>query len=144
MVAFASWPTSRLYRTRLAMPPQPPAARRQSVACSTNAEADLMRGEARLAALRYCQAIGWPMPIRSRLPPDSAFDPKTIRILTAAFEEAWRAIDRTASVGPDADAARDKLARLIIASAQAGERNAVKLRNDAIAFFRLAHGDKRQ
>jgi hypothetical protein len=59
-----------------------------------------------------------------------------------AFEEAWRAINRTANVGPDADAARDKLARLIIASAQAGERNAVKLRNDAIAFFRLARGDK--
>ena len=32
VVAFASWPTSyRLYRTRLAIPPQPPAARRQSV-----------------------------------------------------------------------------------------------------------------
>ena len=84
------------------------------------------------------------MPIRSRLPPDSAFDPKTIRILTAAFEEAWRAIDRTASIGPDADATRDKLARLIIASAEGGERNPVKLRDAAIAFFRLAQGDKPQ
>jgi len=84
------------------------------------------------------------MPIRSRLSPDSAFDPETIRVLTAAFEDAWRAVDRTANVGPDADAARDKLARLIIASAEGGERNPVKLRDDAIAFFRLAQGDKRQ
>jgi hypothetical protein len=84
------------------------------------------------------------MPIRSRLHPDSAFGPETIRLLTLTFEEAWRAMNRTANVGPDADAARDKLARFIIASAQAGERNPVTLRDDAIAFFRLAHGDKRQ
>jgi hypothetical protein len=84
------------------------------------------------------------MPIRSRLPPDSAFDPETIRVLTVAFEDAWRAIDRTASIGPDADATRDKLARLIIASAEGGERNPVKLRDAAIAFFRLAQGDKPQ
>ena len=82
------------------------------------------------------------MPIRSRLSPESAFDPETIRVLTAAFEDAWRAVDRTANVGPDVDAARDKLARLIIASAEGGERNPVKLRDAAIAFFRLAHGDK--
>jgi hypothetical protein len=82
------------------------------------------------------------MPIQSRLPPDSGFDPETIRLLTSAFEEAWRALDRTANVGPEADAARDKLARLIIASAEGGERNPVKLRDAAIAFFRLAQGDK--
>ena len=65
-------------------------------------------------------------------------------VLTAAFEDAWRAVDRTASIGPDADATRDKLARLIIASAEGGERNPVKLRDAAIAFFRLAQGDKPQ
>jgi hypothetical protein len=37
---------------------------------------------------------------------------------------------------------RDKLARIIIAAAQRGERNPTRLRDDAIAFFRLAHGDK--
>jgi hypothetical protein len=82
------------------------------------------------------------MPIQSRLPPDSAFDPETIRLLTSAFEEAWRAIDRTSSIGPEVDATRDKLARLIIAAAQSGQRDPIKLRDDAIAFFRLAHGDK--
>jgi hypothetical protein len=84
------------------------------------------------------------MPIRSRLPSDSVFDPETVRVLTTAFEEAWRAIDQTASVGPDADATRDKLARLIITAAQGGERNPIKLRDDAITFFRSAHGDKPQ
>ncbi len=84
------------------------------------------------------------MPIQSRLPPDSAFGPETIRLLTSAFEEAWQAIDQSARVGPDVDAARDKLAKLIIAAAQGGERNPIKLRDDAIAFFRLAHGDKPQ
>jgi hypothetical protein len=42
------------------------------------------------------------------------------------------------------DATRDKLARLIIAAAQSGQRDPIKLRDDAIAFFRLAHGDKPQ
>jgi hypothetical protein len=45
-------------------------------------------------------------------------------------------------LGPDTDATRDKIARLIITAAQGGERNPVKLRDAAIAFFRLAHGDK--
>jgi hypothetical protein len=82
------------------------------------------------------------MPIQSRLPPDSAFDLETIRLLTAVFEDAWRAITRDASIGPDTDAARDQLARIIIASAQRGQRDPIQLRDDAIAFFRLAHGDK--
>jgi hypothetical protein len=82
------------------------------------------------------------VPIKSRLQSDSAFDPETIRRLTSAFEEAWRAIDQTASIGPDADAMRDKLARLIIASAQSGQRDPVRLRDEAITFFRLTHGDK--
>jgi hypothetical protein len=84
------------------------------------------------------------MPIQSRLPSDSAFDPETIRLLTSAFEDAWREIDRSASIGPDVDATRDKLARLIIAAAQGGQRDPIKLRDDAIAFFRLAHGGRRQ
>jgi hypothetical protein len=84
------------------------------------------------------------MPIQSRLPPDSVIDPKTIRLLTSVFEEAWRAINRTASVGPHADAMRDKLARIIIAAAQGGQRDPIKLRDDAIASFRLAHGGKPQ
>ncbi len=84
------------------------------------------------------------MPIQSRLPPDSGFDTETIRLLTSAFEEAWRDIDRTGNVGPDTDASRDKLARIIIAGAQGGERNPIKLRDAAITFFRLAHGDKPQ
>ena len=78
------------------------------------------------------------MPIQSRLPPDSGLDPETIRLLTSAFEEAWQTIERTAYISPDADARRDKLARLIIAAAQGGERDPIKLRDAAIAFFRLS------
>jgi hypothetical protein len=39
---------------------------------------------------------------------------------------------------------RDKLARIIIAAAQGGQRDPIKLRDDAIASFRLAHGGKPQ
>ena len=79
------------------------------------------------------------MPIQSRLPPGSGgFDPETIRTLTAAFEDTWRTLEGDGSIGPDADAKRDQLARLIIALAQAGERDIAKIRDDAIAFMRLA------
>ena len=82
------------------------------------------------------------MPIQSRLPSDSLFDPETIRTLTAAFEDAWRTLEGNGSIGPDADTKRDQLARRIIASAQAGERDMAKIRDDAVAFMRLAHGGK--
>ena len=101
-----------------------------------------MRGALIRSTLLPSSLFGWLMPIRSRLPPDRGFDPETIRLLTSVFKEAWRAIDRTANVGVDAEAARDKLVRIIIASAQRGERNPVRLRDDAIVFFRLARGAK--
>ena len=77
------------------------------------------------------------MSIQSRLP-SSAFDPETIRRLTTAFEEAWQALDGSGSIGPDKHAQRDKLARLVIALAKAGERDMAKVRDDAVAYMRLA------
>src|SRR4029453_579898 len=61
------------------------------------------------------QPLGMLMPIKSRLPPDTAFDPETIRLLTTAFEKAWQTLNGSGGVGPHKDAQRDRLARLVIA-----------------------------
>jgi hypothetical protein len=81
---------------------------------------------------------GIPVPIQSRLDSTSAFDPETIRILTAAFEAAWRSLRAGDGLGPDTDEARDRLAKRIILVAQGGERNLRKLPDDAIAFMHEA------
>jgi len=78
------------------------------------------------------------MPIKSRLPPDTAFDPETIRLLTTAFEKAWQTLNGSGGVGPHKDAQRDRLARLVIALATAGERDMAKLRDDAVVYMRLS------
>jgi hypothetical protein len=75
------------------------------------------------------------VPIKSRLPPEGAFDPEIVRIMTAAFEDAWRTLNSNGAVGPHTDAARDLLAKHIIGMAQAGERDLTKLRDGAIAFM---------
>ncbi len=71
---------------------------------------------------------------------DGAFDPDAVRILTTAFDEAWRSLQTTgvtfASRG-HAEAAREILATRIIEEAKLGELNKVRLRDDALAH--LAH-----
>jgi hypothetical protein len=81
------------------------------------------------------------VPIQSRLPSNNAFDPETIQVLTATFEDAWREVRGKYRVGPDTDAVRNKLARLILAAANGGERDPAKLRADAITFLKLATPD---
>jgi hypothetical protein len=76
------------------------------------------------------------MPIQSRLPSDTAFDPETIRILTAAFEDAWQTLGGRNSIGPGKQAKREELARIIIGMGQAGERDPAKLRDGALAVMR--------
>jgi hypothetical protein len=78
------------------------------------------------------------VPIKSRLSPERAFDPEIIRIMTAAFEDAWRTLNSKGGVGPHTDAARDLLAKHIIGMAQGGERDLTKLRDGAIAFMQEA------
>jgi hypothetical protein len=80
------------------------------------------------------------VPIRSRLPSDNAFDPETIKLLTAAFEDAWKILDGSGTVGADEDPRRDKLARLIIIMAQDGERDPIKLWDDVLDSMRLSRG----
>jgi hypothetical protein len=68
---------------------------------------------------------------------NGVFDPETIRILTAVFEDAWRALDGTGDAGPLDDAKRDELANLIIRMAQYGERDPSRLREQAVSIMRL-------
>jgi hypothetical protein len=73
------------------------------------------------------------MPIQSRVNA-GAFDPETIRILSAAFEDAWRSLNVNGMVlGPHTDAVRDALAKSIIDAAAGGERDARRLRETALA-----------
>ena len=51
------------------------------------------------------------MPITSRLPPNSAFDPETIVLLTGAFEDAWRALASGGATVSDAEETREMLAK---------------------------------
>ena len=75
------------------------------------------------------------MPIQSRLPSDTSFDPDTIRILTEVFENAWRTVSGSSAVAEGSETARNRLARQIILLAQAGERDPAQLRDNAIAFM---------
>jgi hypothetical protein len=38
---------------------------------------------------------------------DNAFDPETVRVLTAAFDDAWRELGGRSGIGPDKHARRD-------------------------------------
>jgi hypothetical protein len=73
------------------------------------------------------------LPIQSRVSA-GAFDPETMRILTAAFEDAWQSLNGDGiGLGPHTDAMRDALAKSIIEVATDGERDARRLRDAALA-----------
>jgi hypothetical protein len=78
-----------------------------------------------------------PVPIQSRLPSDRTLDPDTIGVVTAACKDAWREVHGRGSIAPHTDL-RDKLARLIIAVAERGQRDPTKLRAYAVTFLRVA------
>lgn len=64
------------------------------------------------------------------------FDPETTSALVAAFEAAWETVIKSGSPLAAADraaATRDLLAKRIIASAQSGERDPKRLKEDALA-----------
>jgi hypothetical protein len=64
------------------------------------------------------------------------FDPETVRILTAVFEDVWRALDGNGNADR-VDAKRDELANLIISMAQYGEHDPSRLREQAVSIMRL-------
>ena len=62
------------------------------------------------------------------------FDPDDIRILIAAFDKAWEAVQASGAIfdKAKADSARAILAKHIIAAAKHGERDHARLRDGAL------------
>jgi hypothetical protein len=69
---------------------------------------------------------------------DGVFDPETIRILTQAFDDAWRRaqLSKTPYVAEEyAEAGRIILAKHIITAAKAGERDPRWLADSALLYL---------
>ena len=68
----------------------------------------------------------------------SSFDPETIEILAAAFDKAWQRLAASgSSIAKDETAAREKLAKNIIAAARTGLRDKDILIERALAGLNL-------
>ena len=65
-----------------------------------------------------------------------SFDPEEIETLTTAFDAAWREIQPPA-MGSSADAAKDRVARLIVHRAQSGPFDKETLVNHALKAYAL-------
>jgi hypothetical protein len=69
---------------------------------------------------------------------DAAFDPDAVRILTAAFDDAWQSLLTSgASYASDDDTktTREILAKRIIEMAKLGERDQRRLREGALFYL---------
>jgi hypothetical protein len=67
-----------------------------------------------------------------------AFDPDEVKVLTQAFDQAWQAVEKSGiCLSSDAykNAAREVLALRIIEIARLGERDANRLREDALLYL---------
>jgi len=70
---------------------------------------------------------------------DGVFDPESLAVLVAAFDDAWAQVLRSGvTFGTEREKARlrETIARRIILLAQNGERNAQRLRDDALLHLR--------
>jgi hypothetical protein len=68
----------------------------------------------------------------------SAFDPEFIETLVAAYEEAWRELEKSGSTFASPRyrrAAQEIVAKRIIEMAQRGERDGAQLAKDAAAYL---------
>jgi hypothetical protein len=66
------------------------------------------------------------------------FDPEEVAILTSVFDEAWKAVQDSGAVfalNGESEATREIIARRIIALALLGERDRVRLREDALLYL---------
>ncbi len=73
----------------------------------------------------------------------SAFDPETIKLLVAAFEEAWTKVEQSGSklASPARRrGAQEILAKRIIETAQRGEREPQQLAQDAVDYLTETYG----
>ena len=78
-------------------------------------------------------AEAFPLPIDR-----TDFDPETVTILAAAYEDAWQAIATSGSAFAKPryeKAAREIVARRILDQAMQGERDRIRLRDDAVAYL---------
>jgi hypothetical protein len=78
------------------------------------------------------------MPILPLLNSDGFFDPQATRILTAAFDTAWQMLKASGNVlAADYKAAstRELLAKRIIETGRQGERNPLRLAEDALVHL---------
>ena len=76
-----------------------------------------------------------------------AFDPETVHLLAAAFENAWKSLTARGDRFADplkAAHSRDVLAKHIIELAQRGERDSIRLCDGALAYLREQPADGRR
>jgi hypothetical protein len=72
---------------------------------------------------------------------DTAFQPEDVRILTAAFDKAWEAVQASGAkfeTEHNAVAARTIIAKHIIEAAKQGERDQGRLRDGALIAYTQA------
>jgi hypothetical protein len=78
------------------------------------------------------------MPILQHLRSDGFFDPEATKILTAAFDTAWQTLQTSGNVlAADyrSAATRELLAEQIIERARQGERDPIRLVDDALVYL---------
>jgi hypothetical protein len=75
---------------------------------------------------------------------DGCFDPETVIILSAAYDEAWRSLQKSGIYFTcrEAEAARERLAQRIIENAKGGERDPGRLRDDALLDLARSSGSQ--
>jgi len=69
-----------------------------------------------------------------------AFDPETAHLLAAAFENAWKSVTARGDRFADplkAAHSREVLAKRVIELAQRGERDSIRLCDDALAYLKV-------
>lgn len=69
---------------------------------------------------------------------DYVFPPEVIEILAAVLDDAWETVQANSVLAPvlgDTPDAREILAKAIFASAADGERNPLRLREDAVGHL---------
>ena len=69
-------------------------------------------------------------------------EPEAVRIITRAFDEAWRSLQKSGAISPEpgqAEAVRERLAQRIIELARLGERDRRLLRDNALLYL-TQHG----
>ena len=66
---------------------------------------------------------------------EGVFNPEEVSILTAVFDEAWKAVQKSgaaSALNGEAEVTRETIARRIIAMALLGERDPGRLRDEAL------------